>query len=129
MKGIPESFCFDTLPEDYEHFEPILNAAVQRVPALANAGIQLFFNGPESFTPDDRFYIGEAPEVRDLFVAAGFNSTGIASSGGAGKGGAQWILERGPPMDLAGVDLPRGPPIPPNRRHPHERTPGNPGLP
>ncbi|HKC15074.1 MAG TPA: FAD-dependent oxidoreductase [Steroidobacteraceae bacterium] len=122
MKGIPESFCFDTLPEDYEHFEPILNAAVQRVPALANAGIQLFFNGPESFTPDDRFYIGEAPEVRDLFVAAGFNSTGIASSGGAGKVVAQWILDRRPPMDLADVDIRRVQPFQSNRRYLRDRT-------
>ncbi len=122
MKGIPESFCFDTLPEDYEHFEPILNAAVQRVPVLANAGIQLFFNGPESFTPDDRFYIGEAPEVRDLFVAAGFNSTGIASSGGAGKVVAQWILDRRTPMDLADVDIRRVLPFQSNRRYLRDRT-------
>jgi len=122
MKGIPESFCFDTLPEDYEHFEPILNAAVQRVPVLAHAGIQLFFNGPESFTPDDRFYIGEAPEVRDLFVAAGFNSTGIASSGGAGKVVAQWILDRRPPMDLADVDIRRVLPFQSNRRYLRDRT-------
>ncbi len=61
MTGIPEDFSFETLPEDYDHFEPILNAAIKRVPALADAGIQLFFNGPESFTPDDRYYIGESP--------------------------------------------------------------------
>jgi len=122
MKGIPESFCFDTLPEDYEHFEPILNAAVQRVPVLANAGIQLFFNGPESFTPDDRFYVGEAPEVRGLFIAAGFNSTGIASSGGAGKVVAQWILDRRPPMDLADVDIRRVLPFQSNRRYLRDRT-------
>ena len=91
MNGIPESFCFDSLPEDADHFEPILAAAVRRVPVLADAGIQLFFNGPESFTPDDRYYIGEAPEVRDLFVATGFNSVGIAASGGAGKVVAQGL--------------------------------------
>jgi glycine/D-amino acid oxidase-like deaminating enzyme len=65
MKGIPEDFCFDTLPEDPDHFEPILSAAVKRVPVLGETGIALFFNGPESFTPDDRYYVGEAPEVRD----------------------------------------------------------------
>jgi 4-methylaminobutanoate oxidase (formaldehyde-forming) len=122
MGGIPESFCFDTLPEDFEHFEPILDAATRRVPVLANAGIQLFFNGPESFTPDDRFFIGEAPEVRDLFVAAGFNSTGIASSGGAGKVVAQWILDRRPPMDLADVDIRRVLPFQSNRRYLRDRT-------
>ena len=122
MKGIPEDFSFETLPEDYEHFEPILNAAVKRVPALAEAGIQLFFNGPESFTPDDRYYIGEAPEVRDLFVATGFNSVGIAASGGAGKVVAQWILDRHPPMDLADVDIRRAMPFQANRRYLHDRT-------
>lgn len=122
MDGIPESFCFDTLPEDYDHFEPILNAAVQRVPALADTGIQLFFNGPESFTPDDRYYIGEAPEVRDLFVATGFNSVGIAASGGAGKVVAQWILDRRPPMDLADVDIRRAMPFQSNRRYLRDRT-------
>jgi 4-methylaminobutanoate oxidase (formaldehyde-forming) len=122
MGGIPESFCFDSLPEDAEHFEPILEAAVRRVPVLADAGIQLFFNGPESFTPDDRYYIGEAPEVRDLFVATGFNSVGIAASGGAGKVVAQWIQDRRPPMDLADVDIRRALPFQSNRRYLHDRT-------
>jgi glycine cleavage system aminomethyltransferase T/glycine/D-amino acid oxidase-like deaminating enzyme len=122
MHGIPEDFSFETLPEDYEHFEPILNAAVKRVPALADAGIQLFFNGPESFTPDDRYYVGEAPEVRDLFVATGFNSVGIAASGGAGKVVAQWILDRRPPMDLSDVDIRRVMPFQANRRYLHDRT-------
>ena len=122
MNGIPESFCFDSLPEDADHFEPILAAAVRRVPVLADAGIQLFFNGPESFTPDDRYYIGEAPEVRDLFVATGFNSVGIAASGGAGKVVAQWIQDRRPPMDLADVDIRRAMPFQSNRRYLHDRT-------
>ena len=122
MKGIPEDFCFDTLSEDYEHFEPILNAAVRRVPALADTGIQLFFNGPESFTPDDRYYIGETPEVRDLFVATGFNSVGIAAGGGVGKVVARWILDRRPPMDLADVDIRRVVPFQANRRYLHDRT-------
>jgi 4-methylaminobutanoate oxidase (formaldehyde-forming) len=122
MNGIPESFCFDTLPEDIGHFEPILNAAVRRVPVLAEAGIQLFFNGPESFTPDDRYYIGETPEVKDLFVATGFNSVGIAANGGVGKVVAQWILDRRPPMDLADVDIRRALPFQANRRYLHDRT-------
>ena len=122
MNGIPEDFCFDTLPEDHDHFEPILNAAVKRVPVLAHAGIQLFFNGPESFTPDDRYYIGEAPEVKDLFVATGFNSVGIAASGGAGKVVADWIKDRRPPMDLADVDIRRVMPFQANRRYLHDRT-------
>ena len=122
MKGISPEFCFDTLPEDYEHFEPILNAAVKRVPVLADAGIQLFFNGPESFTPDDRYYIGETPEVKDLFVATGFNSVGIAASGGAGKVVADWIRDRKPPMDLCDVDIRRVMPFQANKKYLHDRT-------
>ncbi len=122
MEGIPEDFCFDSLPEDPEHFEPILEAAVRRVPALATAGIQLFFNGPESFTPDDRYYLGETPEVRDLFVAAGFNSVGIAASGGVGKVVAQWIVDRRPPLDLCDVDVRRVMPFQSNRRYLRDRT-------
>ena len=122
MQGIPEDFSFETLPEDYEHFEPILDAAMKRVPALADAGIQLFFNGPESFTPDDRYYVGETPEVRDLFVATGFNSIGIQSSGGVGKVLAQWIVDRHPPVDLADVDIRRVMPFQVNRRYLRDRT-------
>jgi glycine cleavage system aminomethyltransferase T len=128
MQGIPETFCFDSLPEDYDHFEPILEAAVRRVPALGSAGIALFFNGPESFTPDDRYYIGETPEVRDLFVATGFNSVGIAASGGVGKVVADWIRDRRPPMDLADVDVRRVVPFQANQRYLHDRTTETLGL-
>ena len=82
--GIDEEHAFVTLPEDMDHFEPILANAINRVPLLETAGIQLFFNGPESFTPDVRYYLGEAPEVKNVYVATGFNSIGIQSSGGAG---------------------------------------------
>ena len=122
MDGIPEDFCFDTLPEDHEHFEPILDAAVRRLPALATAGIQLFFNGPESFTPDDRYYIGETPQVRDLYVCAGFNSVGIAAAGGVGKVLAEWIRDRRPPPDLDGVDIRRALTFQGNRRYLRDRT-------
>ncbi len=122
MKGISEDFCFDTLPEDYDHFEPILNDAIRRVPALATTGIQLFFNGPESFTPDDRYYLGETPEVKDLFVATGFNSVGIAASGGVGKVLAEWIAKRHPPLDLCDVDVRRVQPFQKNRKYLHDRT-------
>ena len=122
MDGIPEDFCFDTLPEDHAHFEPILEAAIRRLPALASAGIQLFFNGPESFTPDDRYYVGETPEVRGLFVCAGFNSVGIAASGGVGKVLAEWIRDGRPPPDLDGVDIRRALPYQANRRYLRDRT-------
>ena len=122
MDGISESFAFDSLPEDLDHIEPLLNAAIKRVPALSEAGIQLFFNGPESFTPDNRYLLGETPEVRRLFVAAGFNSIGIQSAGGAGKVLADWIIDGHPPMDLSDVDIRRVMPFQRNRRYLKDRT-------
>ena len=107
MEGIPEDFCFDQLPEDFDHFEPILEKAINRMPVLETAGIHTFFNGPESFTPDDRYYLGEAPELSGFWVAAGYNSIGIASSGGAGMALAQWIHDNEPPFDLWDVDIRR----------------------
>src|SRR5215470_620298 len=122
IDGIPESFCFDQLPADLEHIEPLLERAMHRVPVLAKTGIQLFFNGPESFTPDDRYLLGEAPELRNFFVAAGFNSIGIQSAGGAGKVLADWILDGHPPMDLWDVDIRRIMPFQRNRRYLKDRT-------
>ncbi len=107
MEGIDRDFSFGTLPEDIEHFSPILEKAIRRYPVLETAGIQLFFNGPESFTPDDRYILGETMEVRQLYVAAGFNSIGIQSSGGAGKVLAEWMVRGHPPMDLYDVDIRR----------------------
>ena len=107
MGGIPEDFEFDELPEDWDHFQPVLERALARVPRLGTVGIQKFFNGPESFTPDNRYYLGEAPELPGFFVAAGFNSIGIQSAGGAGMVMAQWIADGYPPMDLADVDIRR----------------------
>ena len=122
MQGIPESFSFDALPDDLEHIEPLLASAMQRYPALAETGINLFFNGPESFTPDDRYLLGETPEVRKLFVAAGFNSIGIQSAGGAGKVLADWMLDGHPPMDLWDVDIRRCMPFQRNRHYLRDRT-------
>ena len=122
MDGIPEDFCFDSLQEDFDHFMPIMEMGLNRFPALAEAGIQLFFNGPESFTPDDRYMLGETPEVKDLFVATGFNSIGIQSSGGVGKVMADWIRDRKPPMDLADVDIRRMTPFQTNKNYLHDRT-------
>jgi len=107
MNGIPEDFCFDELPEDLEHFAPVLEAAIHRVPRLAEAGIRKFFNGPESFSPDQRYLLGEAPNLRNFFTAAGFNSIGIQSAGGVGMVLAHWIVEGHPPFDLWEVDLRR----------------------
>ncbi len=105
--AIPYPFEFALLDEDWDHFEILMDSAVHRIPALAEAGIRKFYNGPESFTPDNQFIIGEAPEVAGFFVAAGFNSVGIASAGGAGKALAEWIVEGEPTMDLISADIRR----------------------
>jgi 4-methylaminobutanoate oxidase (formaldehyde-forming) len=128
MGSIPESFCFDSLPPDFEHIEPLVAAAVHRMPLLAESGIRLFFNGPESFTPDDRYLLGESPDVRGMFVAAGFNSIGIQSAGGAGKVLADWIVDGHPPMDLWDVDVRRVMPFQRNRSYLHDRTVESLGL-
>ncbi len=117
MDGIPEDFCFDQLPEDFDHFAPILEAAVARLPILETAGIHTFFNGPESFTPDDRYLLGEAPELANFYVAAGFNSIGIQSAGGAGKALAEWMDAGSPPFDLWDVDIRRMQPFQNNKTY------------
>jgi glycine cleavage system T protein len=122
MNGIPESFCFETLPEDLAHIEPLFASAIRRVPALESTGVQVFFNGPESFTPDDRYLLGESPEVRSLFVAAGFNSIGIQSAGGAGKVLADWIVDGHAPLDLWDVDIRRVMPFQRNKKYLRDRT-------
>lgn len=128
MNGISEDFCFDQLPEDFDHFEPILEQAVARMPMLAEAGIHTFFNGPESFTPDDRYYLGEAPNLRGYWLAAGYNSIGIVSSGGAGMALAQWMNDGEPPFDLWEVDIRRAQPFQRNRRYLRERVSETLGL-
>ncbi|MEP7201799.1 MAG: FAD-dependent oxidoreductase [Ilumatobacteraceae bacterium] len=125
---IPESFSFDSLPPDFEHIEPLMAAAAHRMPLIAETGIRLFFNGPESFTPDDRYLLGESPDIRGLFVAAGFNSIGIQSAGGAGKVLADWIVDGRPPMDLWDVDVRRVMPFQRNRSYLHDRTVESLGL-
>ncbi|MCX7344486.1 MAG: FAD-dependent oxidoreductase [Alphaproteobacteria bacterium] len=126
--GIDEDHAFVTLPEDMDHFEPILANAINRVPLLETAGIQLFFNGPESFTPDVRYYLGEAPEVKDVYVATGFNSIGIQSSGGAGLVLAKWIKNGHPPMDVNGIDIRRIHPFQSVKNYVRERVSESLGL-
>ncbi|MER8968056.1 FAD-dependent oxidoreductase [Mesorhizobium sp. M0808] len=128
MNGISEDFCFDQLPEDMDHFEPILEMGVNRMPMLATAGIHTFFNGPESFTPDDRYYLGEAPELSGYWMATGYNSIGIVSSGGAGMALAQWINDGEAPFDLWEVDIRRAQPFQKNRRYLKERVSETLGL-
>ena len=128
MLGIPKDLEFETLPQDIEHIEPQLDLAMKRIPLLARTGIQTFFNGPESFTPDNRYMLGPAPELDNFFVAAGFNSIGIVSGGGVGKVMADWIVEGHPPMDLWDVDIKRVMPFQANRRYLRERTTETVGL-
>ena len=128
MKGIPENFEFDQLPEDFDHFEPILEAAVERMPMLAEAGIHTFFNGPESFTPDDAYHLGLAPEMDNVWVAAGFNSIGIQSAGGAGMALSQWMDTGEKPFDLGDVDIGRMQPFQGNKTYLFERSKETLGL-
>ncbi len=101
---IPEDFAFSLLKEDSEQFEILMRGALERIPALEAAQVQLLLNGPESFTPDGQFILGEAPGLRGYFVAAGFNSGGIAGAGGAGRALAEWIVDGAPTMDLTAYD-------------------------
>ncbi|MBF9049495.1 FAD-dependent oxidoreductase [Roseobacter sp. HKCCD9010] len=114
---IPEDFEFDQLPEDFDHFEPILEQAIERVPMLAEAGIHTFFNGPESFTPDDAYHLGPAPNLDGYWVAAGFNSIGIQSAGGAGMALAHWMDTGLAPFDIGDVDIQRAQPFQRNKRY------------
>ena len=128
MEGIPQDFEFDQLQEDFEHFEPILASAVERMPMLAEVGIHTFFNGPESFTPDDAYHLGLAPEMDNVWVAAGFNSVGIQSAGGAGQALAQWMQDGQKPFDLGDVDISRMQPFQGNKYYLFERSKETLGL-
>ncbi|UWQ17746.1 FAD-dependent oxidoreductase [Jannaschia sp. M317] len=122
MEGISPDFSFDELPPDFDHFEPILEQAVERLPILAEAGIRTFFNGPESFTPDDSYLLGQAPEKDNYWVAAGFNSIGIQSAGGAGMALASWMDTGEKPFDLGDVDVARMQPFQGNRTYLFQRA-------
>ena len=104
---LPYPFEFQLLAEDWEHFSVLMESAIERIPVLATTGMKKLYNGPESFTPDNQFILGEAPELRNFFVAAGFNSVGIASAGGAGKALADWIVDGDPGTDLSVADIRR----------------------
>ncbi|CUR57670.1 FAD dependent oxidoreductase [metagenome] len=119
---IPYPFEFQLLDEDWEHFSVLMDEAVRRIPVLGETGIRKFYNGPESFTPDNQFVLGEAPGLRNYFVGAGFNSVGIASAGGAGRALAEWIVEGNPTTDLVGVDIRRFAPFNGNQRWLRERV-------
>ncbi len=107
IDGVPEGFHYALLDSNFDHFEQIMELSLGRVPALETAGIKVLTNGPESFTPDGNFIIGEAPEQKNFFVGAGFNAFGIAAGGGAGMALAEWVKNGEPPFDLWSADIRR----------------------
>ena len=125
---IPDGFEFQLLPEDWDQFEILMTNAIHRTPCLETAQIRMLLNGPESFTPDGNFILGEAPEVGGYFVCAGFNSAGIANAGGAGRLVAEWIVGGEAPLDLWDVDIRRFAAFHANRRHLADRTVESLGL-
>ncbi len=125
---IPDGFEFQLLPEDWDQFEVLMTNAIHRTPCLETAQIKMLLNGPESFTLDGNFILGEAPEVGGYYVCAGFNSAGIANSGGAGRLVAEWIVGGEAPIDLWDVDIRRFAPFHANRRHLADRTVESLGL-
>ncbi|NOV16923.1 FAD-dependent oxidoreductase [Ensifer adhaerens] len=128
MAGIPDDFEFALLPDDWDQFEILMQSALQRVPQLATSEVKKFYNGPESFTPDNNFMLGEAPELKNFYVGAGFNSMGIASAGGAGRALAEWIVNGAPTMDLWPVDIRRFANFNNNPRWLHDRVKETLGL-
>ena len=123
LEKMPKDFAFDLLAEDWDHFEPMLTAGIHRIPALEKAQARMLLNGPESFTPDGRFLLGESPELRGFFLGCGMNSAGMASSGGAGRWLAEWILAGEPTLDMWPVDIRRFAPFHNNMRALRERAP------
>ncbi len=104
---VPDDFSFGEFPDDFDHFEPYLEKSFHRLPMLETTGIRKFFSGPESFTPDTQYLLGETFEVRNLYTCCGFNSIGIASSGGAGRATAEWIISGHINEDLFSLDIKR----------------------
>ena len=128
MDTLPDDFEFGELPEDWEHFEQPMANAIEMVPALEHAQIRHFMNGPESFTPDNRFILGEAPEVRKFYVAAGFNSQGILAGAGVGKAMAEWVVSDEPQTDLSELDIARFARFQINKKYLHTRIRESLGL-
>ncbi len=107
LDGVPDDFSFGELPPDWERLTPFLEKAMSRVPISMETGIRKFFCGPESFTPDLAPIMGEAPEIKNYFVAAGMNSVGIITGGGYGRVIAHWIVNGQPDVDVTGINIDR----------------------
>ena len=123
VDGIPDDFSFGEIPPDWDRMTPYLEKAMKRVPITLESGIKKFFCGPESFTPDLRPIVGEAPELKNYFVAAGLNSIGILTGGGIGRVLAHWIVNGTPDVDVTGFNIDRlhtyqtNPGVPPRAHH------------
>ena len=122
MKGIPEDFTFGEIQPDWNRMMPYIECAMERIPVLKTAGVRKLFCGPESFTPDLALLLGEAPELRNFYVAAGLNSLGILLGGGVGQVLAQWIVDGFPPVDVSEVHIDRMLPFQNTRQYLHDRT-------
>jgi 4-methylaminobutanoate oxidase (formaldehyde-forming) len=122
MGGIPEDFSFGEIPPDWDHLMPYIETAMMRIPIAKEAGVHTFFCGPESFTPDMGTLMGEAPELKNFYVAAGFNSLGILLGGGAGQIMAQWIVDGYPPVDVSEINIDRSMPFQNNPKYLHDRV-------
>ncbi len=122
MKGIPKNFSFGEIQPDWDRLMPYIETAMGRIPISQNAGVHKFFCGPESFTPDMGPLMGEAPELKNFYVAAGFNSLGILLGGGAGRIMAQWIVDGYPSVDVSGIDIARMQPWQNNAKYLYDRT-------
>jgi 4-methylaminobutanoate oxidase (formaldehyde-forming) len=128
LERLPADFAFELLDEDWDHFEPMMVNAMHRIPALERAEVKMLVNGPESFTPDGAFLLGESPQLKGFYVGCGMNSVGVASGGGAGRALAEWIVEGAPTMDLWSVDIRRFAPLHANEDFLRERIPEELGL-
>ncbi len=122
LDKIPDDFSFGEIPSDWDRLAPFLEYAMEILPGLENVGVRKLFTGPESFTPDNGFLMGEAPELANFFVAAGFNSLGILTGAGAGSIVASWIADGVPPIDVTDVDIARMSPFQTNRPYLAERS-------
>jgi 4-methylaminobutanoate oxidase (formaldehyde-forming) len=122
LEGIPDNFSFGEIPSNWDRLAPFLERAMDILPALEHVGVRKLFTGPESFTPDNGFLIGEAPELRNFFIAAGFNSLGILTGGGAGSIVANWIVDGRAPIDVTDLDPARLQPFQTNRSYLAERS-------
>jgi 4-methylaminobutanoate oxidase (formaldehyde-forming) len=123
LDKLPAGFAFDLLDEDWDHFEPMMHNAMHRIPALEQAQVKMLVNGPESFTPDGAFLLGETPQLKGFFVGCGMNSVGVASGGGAGRALAEWIVAGAPTTDLWSVDIRRFAPFHANETFLRARIP------